>query len=65
MKHDTIASSLRRATQEEKVSVEFIDGKVVEGAILFNETKGCGKVINVEEEVSVDFRVEQIAAVRI
>ncbi|MFG0319710.1 MAG: hypothetical protein ACF8XB_20735 [Planctomycetota bacterium JB042] len=60
-----IISNLRAATREEKVSVEFRDGKRVEGAILFNESKGVGKVINVEEEVSVDFRVEQLAAVRI
>ena len=41
------------------------DGKVVEGAILFNETKGCGKVINVDREISVDFNLEQIAAVHV
>lgn len=65
MKHQRIASSLKRATREEKVCVKFLDGKTVEGAILFNESKGCGKVINVEKEVSVDFRVEQIASIKI
>ena len=61
----TSFAALKAATREEKVSVEFIGGRTVEGAILFNESKGCGKVINVEEEVSVDFRIEQIAAVKL
>lgn len=60
-----IISNLRAATREAKVAVEFRDGKCVEGAILFNESKGVGKVINIDEEVSVDFRVEQLVAVRI
>ncbi len=63
--NDSIASSLRKATREDKVSVEFLDGKTVEGAILYNDAKGVGKVINVEKEFSVEFRVEQIAEVRI
>jgi len=57
-------SNLRAATRSEKASIEFRDGKRVEGAILFNESKGVGKVINVADEVSVDFRVEQLVAVR-
>ncbi len=61
----TIADALRTATREELVSVKFNDGRTVDGAILFNESKGVGKVINVEKEVSVDFRVEQIASVKI
>lgn len=65
MKHQRIWTSLKRATRADKVSVKFMDGKTIEGAILFNETKGCGKVINVEKEVSVDFRVEQIVAVKV
>lgn len=65
MKTESISIALKRATREEKVRVEFLDGKCVEGAILFNESKGVGKVINVEKEVSVDFKLEQIAKVRI
>lgn len=65
MKTQSISTALRQAVRESKVSVEFGDGKMVEGAILFNEAKGCGKVINVEQELSVDFRVDQIVAVKI
>lgn len=63
--NQNIVTTLRQATREEKVSVEFRDGRTVEGAILFNETKGCGKVINVDEEISVDFRIDQILAVKL
>ncbi len=65
MKPVSLVQALRRATREDKVSVQFRDGKRVEGAILFNESKGVGKVINVEEEISVDFHLEQIAAVHV
>lgn len=65
MVYDEIASALREATRREKVSVEFRDGKRVEGAVLFIESKGVGKVINVDEEISVDFRIDQIAAVHL
>ena len=65
MTRQAIIVALRKALREEKVNVEFRDGKVVEGAILFNESKGCGKVINVDKEISVDFRLDQIVAIRI
>jgi hypothetical protein len=64
MTRQAIIHALRKALREEKVNVEFRDGKVVEGAILFNESKGCGKVINVDKEISVDFRLDQIVAIR-
>ncbi len=65
MKPVSLVQALRRATREDKVQVEFRDGKRVQGAILFNESKGVGKVINVEEEISVDFHLEQIASVHV
>jgi len=36
----------------------------VAGAVIFNESKGSGRIINVDQEVSVDFRVEEIRDVR-
>lgn len=65
MKHHSIPTSLKKATRVEKVCVEFVDGRSVEGAVLFNEVKGCGKVINVQEEYSVNFKVEQIVDVKL
>ncbi|MFH0944423.1 MAG: hypothetical protein V2A76_04425 [Planctomycetota bacterium] len=65
MKQRSIPTSLKKATQVEKVCLQFVDGRSVEGAVLFNEVKGCGKVINVKEEFSLNFKVEQIAEVRL
>lgn len=63
MTRQAIVTALRQAVKEEKVNVQFRDGKTVEGAILFNEIKGCGKVINVDKEISVDFNLDQIASI--
>lgn len=65
MSRNALVETLRKATREEHVSVEFSDGKKIEGAILFNEMKGCGKVINVDAEISVDFRIDQIRSIRL
>ncbi|MFO0980369.1 MAG: hypothetical protein U1E76_01275 [Planctomycetota bacterium] len=47
------------------MALEFRDGRVLHGAILFNDIKKCGKLINVDEEISVDFDAAQIKAVKI
>lgn len=65
MSLDAILTALRDATRLERVNVQFRDGRTVAGAVLFNESKGVGKVINVDEEISVDFRLDQIVAVRL
>ena len=65
MKQHMIPTSLKKATRVEKACVEFVDGRSIEGAVLFNEVKGCGKVINVQEEYSVNFKVEQIVDVKL
>jgi hypothetical protein len=67
MTQDAVICALRQAVvcHEEQVEVEFSNGTRVVGAILFNESKGVGKVINVAEEISVDFKIEQISAVTV
>ena len=39
--------------------------RVLRGALVFNEFKGTGRLINVEEEISFDFNVDQVLDVRI
>ena len=34
------------------------------GAIIFNEFKGTGRLINVEQEISYDFNVDQVIDVK-
>jgi hypothetical protein len=44
----------------DKVTVHFKDGRVVHGALIFNPFKGTGRLINIDQEVSVDFTVDDI-----
>ena len=41
------------------------DGRSMSGAIIFNEFKGTGRLINVDEEISFDFRVDQVIDVKL
>jgi hypothetical protein len=62
---ERILQDLRKAAKAERVALEFRDGRVLHGAILFNDIKKCGKLINVEDEISVDFDAAQIRAVKL
>lgn len=61
---EKIFDLLVSARSADRVSLYFRDGRIVCGAVIFNEFKGTGRIINVDEEVSVDFRVEDLRDVR-
>lgn len=54
---------LMNARQAPWVELEWVDGKKLAGAIIFNEFKGTGRLINIDDEISVDFRAEHISRV--
>ena len=56
---------LMNARQASWVELSLNDGRFVKGAIIFNEFKGTGRLINVEEEISFDFNVDQVLNVKI
>lgn len=62
---EKIYDLLMNARQAKWVELDLEDGRSLTGAIIFNEFKGTGRLINVEEEVSFDFNVDQIVDVRI
>ena len=62
---DSLLQSLKKAARADIVSLDFKDGKTIEGAVLFNEIKKSGKIINIEEEISVDFEIDDISRVRL
>ena len=62
---ETLLQSLKKAARADKVSLSFKDGTIVEGAILFNEIKKSGKIINIEDEISLDFDINDITKVKI
>ena len=55
---------LMNARQADWVELSLEDGRNMTGAIIFNEFKGTGRLINVEEEVSFDFNVDQVIDVK-
>ena len=56
---------LMNARQADWVELSLEDGRCVAGAIIFNEFKGTGRLINVEKEISFDFNVDQVVNVKI
>jgi len=62
---DTLIQNLKKAARADKVSLFFKSGKMVEGAILFNEIKKSGKIINIVDEISLDFEMADISKVKL
>ena len=56
---------LMNARQADWVELSLEDGRSVSGAIIFNEFKGTGRLINVEQEISFDFKVDQVVDVKL
>ena len=55
---------LMNARQADWVQLSLEDGRSLTGAIIFNEFKGTGRLINVDEEISFDFNVDQVVDVK-
>ncbi len=60
---EEIYDLLMNARQADWVELEMANGEVLKGAIIFNEFKGTGRLINIDEEISVDFRVDDVRRV--
>lgn len=48
------------ARSAESVTLHFKDGRVLKGALVFNQFKGTGRLINVDQELSEDFSVDEL-----
>ena len=57
---EKIYDMLLNARTADKVTMNFKDGRIVAGALIFNPFKGTGRLINIDQEVSVDFGVDDI-----
>ena len=62
---DEVYDLLMNARQADWVELSLDDGRSLSGAIIFNEFKGTGRLINVDEELSFDFNVDQVVDVKI
>ena len=57
---EKIYDTLLGARTADKVTIHFKDGRAVHGALIFNPFKGTGRIINIDQELSVDFSIEDI-----
>ena len=48
------------ARTADKATLYFKDGRVLHGALIFNQFKGTGRLINIDQELSVDFNVDDL-----
>jgi hypothetical protein len=48
------------ARTADKVTLYFRDGRILHGALIFNPFKGTGRLINIDQEISVDFSVDDL-----
>lgn len=62
---DEVYDLLMNARQAEWVELSLDDGRSMSGAIIFNEFKGTGRLINVDDEFSYDFNVDQVLDVKL
>jgi hypothetical protein len=49
----------------DKVTLHFKDGRILHGALIFNPFKGTGRLINIDDEVSTDFGVDDLRELRL
>jgi hypothetical protein len=64
LNRDQVFDLLMNARQQDWVELSLEDGRSLSGAILFNEFKGTGRLINVDEEFTYDFNVDQVLNVK-
>lgn len=62
---ERIYDILLNARTADKVSMRFKDGRVVQGALIFNPFKGTGRLINIDKETSIDFAVDDIRELKL
>jgi len=60
MSPERIYDLLLNARTADKVTLRLRDGRIVQGALIFNPFKGTGRLINIERETSIDFCVDDI-----
>jgi len=61
---ERIYDALMTTRTADEITVCFKDGRVVTGALVFNHLKGTGRLINVDQELSLDFAIDEIRDIR-
>ena len=61
----SVLEQLVAGCEAERVAIHFLDGRLLEGALLFNPIKRSGKLINVEQEFSLDFEPLEVKEIKV
>jgi hypothetical protein len=61
---ERIYDLLLGARTAELCTLSFKDGRTLRGALVFNQFKGTGRIINIDEEMSVDFAVDELRDIK-
>ena len=61
---ERIYDLLLGARTAEVCTLSFKDGRTLRGALVFNQFKGTGRLINIDEEISLDFAVDEIRDIK-
>jgi hypothetical protein len=57
---EKIYDLLLSARTADVCTLYFKDGRIVHGALIFNHSKGTGRIINVDQELSLDFGIDEL-----
>ena len=57
---EKIYDLLLSARTADVCTLYFKDGRIVQGALIFNQSKGTGRIINVDQELSLDFGIDEL-----
>ena len=57
---ERIYDMLLSARTADVCTLHFKDGRILRGALVFNQFKGTGRLINVDDEMSIDFGVDEL-----
>ena len=49
----------------DRATIRFMDGRIVQGALVFNPFKGTGRIINPRREISIDYSIADIASIKL
>ncbi len=55
---------LMAARTADMVTLMFKDGRTHRGNLVFNQYKGTGRLINIDQELSLDFGVEELRDIK-
>lgn len=61
----SVLEQLISGCDAERVAVHFLDGTVREGALLYNAIKQSGKLINIDDEFSLDFEPANVKSIKV